>query len=162
MFIKKTIKKTVHIYCEGTSEKNYCEALKANKYITKNYVLKPNSKENDLNNAILKSERLKGIGIVIIYIYDSDTFINKKKIGEAIKKKQKVIYFNEEDFEDFLKCHKTKKHYHPRKPRLSRKLIEEIRNLDLDYIQTKIKKPNKFKNFKSFYDLLIELFEERI
>ena len=161
MYIKK-IKKIIYIYCEGVSEKNYFEALKGNVLISRNYVLKPNSKENDLKNAIKKSKKLEGLDITIIYIYDSDTFKQHKKITQEIEIQKKVLYFNEENFEDFLNCHKTKPIYRKKKPNLNRHLIEEIRNLDSTYIKKHIKKPNKFKKFKSIYDLLIELFDEKI
>lgn len=64
MSIKKMSKKVVHIYCEGDSEKNYFEALKGNKIISNNYVLKPNSKTNDLDIAIRKSKFLEGISVI--------------------------------------------------------------------------------------------------
>ena len=162
MYIKKTNKKIIYIYCEGVSEKRYFEALKRNSIVSSNYVLKPNSKENDLKNAIEKSKRLDGVDIIIIYIYDSDTFKSQKKITKRIKKCKDSTYFSEEEFEDFLSCHKTKPFYKNKKPNLSRHLIEEIRNLDIDFIKRYMKKPKKFKDFKSIYDLLLELFEKRI
>jgi len=162
MFIKRTSKKIVHIYCEGNSEKNYFEALKGNKIISSNYVLKPNSKTNDLEIAIRKSKFLEGIAVIIIYVFDSETFKNQKKITAKIKKQKECIYFSEENFEDFLDCHKTKKVYRDKKPNLSRQLIEEIRGLDNSSIKKCIKKPKKFKDFKSIYDLLDELFEQKL
>ena len=162
MYIRRTSKKIVHIYCEGDSEKNYFEALKGNKIISKNYVLKPNSKTNDLNNAVRKSKFLEGVTLIIIYVFNSDIFKNQKKITDEIKKKKEHIYFSEENFEDFLACHKTKKVYRDRKPNLSRQLIEEIRGLDNSSIKKCIKKPKKFKDFKSIYDLLDELFEQKL
>jgi RloB-like protein len=161
MSIKKN-KKIIHIYCEGDSEKNYFEALKRNKIISQNYVLKPNSKTNDLEIAIRKSNILEGIDVIIIYVYDSDTFKNQKKITKKIKKQKDSIYFSEENFEDFLTCHKTRKVYRNKKPDLSRQIIEEIRNLDCDSLKKCIKKPKKFKNFKSIYELLQELFEQKL
>ena len=141
MYTKK-IKKAIFIYCEGDSEKNYFEALKGNKHISENYVLKPNSNENDLNNAITKFERL-GIDSMTIYVYDSDTFeLGQKKITEKIEKYKEQIYFSEEDFEDFLRCHKTNPSYRDKKPKLSRYLVEELRNLDYDYVKH-LKKPNQ-------------------
>ncbi|MEK6943784.1 MAG: RloB domain-containing protein [Nanoarchaeota archaeon] len=154
-------KKIVHIYCEGDSEKNYFEALKGNKIISNNYVLKPNSKTNDIVNAIRKSKFLKGLSVIIVYVYDSDTFKNQKKITDEIKEHKNYIYFSEENFEGFLDCHKTRKVYRDKKPNLSRQLIEEIRNLDKSSLQKCIKKPKKFKDFKSIYDLLDELFEQK-
>src|SRR3989338_6696641 len=149
MSIRRMSKKIVHIYCEGDSEKNYFEALKGNKVISNNYVLKPNSKTNDLENAIRKSKFLEGISIIIVYVYDSDTFKNQKKITEDIRKQKEKIYFSEENFEDFLACHKTKKVYRDKKPNLSRELIEEIRELDNSALKKCIKEPKKFKDFKS-------------
>ncbi|MFA6072582.1 MAG: RloB domain-containing protein [Candidatus Woesearchaeota archaeon] len=162
MCITRKSKKIVHIYCEGDSEKNYFEALKGNKIISNNYVLKPNSKTNDLNNAIKKSKFLKGASIVIVYVFDSDTYKNQKKITDEIKNQKGQIYFSEENFEDFLKCHKTKKSYRDRKPNLSRQLIEEIRGLDNSSLKKCIKKPKTFNNFKSIYDLLDELFNQKL
>lgn len=162
MSITRTSKKIVHIFCEGDSEKNYFEALKGNKIISQNYVLRPNSKTNDLNKAIRKSKRLDGISVIIVYVYDSDTYKNQKKITAGIKKQKEQIYFSEENFEDFLRCHKTKNPYKDRKPNLSRQLIEEIRNLDYISLKKWIKKPNTFKDFKSIYDLLSELFEQKL
>ena len=157
------IKKKIYIYCEGDSEKNYFEALKGNKIINESYVLKPNSDENDLVNAIAKSKRLEGVALVTIYVYDSDTYKQcLKKINEKIEKYKEQIYFSEEDFEDFLRCHRTTKFYRDRKPNLSRDLVEEIRNMDYRYVKRNLNKPNKFRDFKSIYDLLIELFEERL
>ena len=80
MSIMRTSKKIIHIYCEGDSEKNYFEALKGNKNISNNYVLRPNSKTNDLDNAIKKSKVLEGVSVVIVYVFDSDTYKNQKKI----------------------------------------------------------------------------------
>jgi len=128
--LKRTSKKVIHIYCEGDSEKNYFEALKGNKTISNNYVLKPNSKTNDLDIAIRKSQFLEGISGIIVYVFDSDTFKNQKKISDKIKKQKERIYFSEENFEEFLDCHKTKIPYRNKKPNLSRQLIEEIRGLD--------------------------------
>ncbi len=160
MSIRK-IKKVIFIYCEGESEKNYFEALKGNKLISNNYVLKPNSNINDLHNAIEKIERLE-LDSKTIYIYDSDTYKKGlKKITEKIEKHKGQIYFSEEEFEDFLKCHKTKSYYRDKKPNLSRALVEEIRQLDKNYIKQYIKKPNKYKEFKSIYDLLMELIENK-
>lgn len=162
MSIKRTSKKVVHIYCEGESEKNYFEALKRNKTISNNYVLKPNSKTNDLDIAIRKSKFLEGISVIIVYVYDSDTFKNQKKITDKIKKQKEYIYFSEENFEDFLNCHKTKKPYRDKKPNLSRQLIEEIRGLDSSSLRKCIKEPKTFRDFKSIYDLLRELFEQKL
>jgi len=162
MSIKRTYKKIIHIYCEGKSEKNYFEALKGNKIVSSNYVLKPTSKENDLNNAIKKSKRLDAVDLIIIYIYDSDKFKSQKKITEKIKIDKNLIYFSEEKFEDFLSCHKTKPFYRDKKPNLSRHLIEEIRDMDTNYIKKHMKKPKKFKNFKSIYDLLLVMFEKKL
>jgi len=162
MSIKRMSKKVVHIYCEGDSEKNYFEALKGNKIISNNYVLRPNSKTNDLEIAIRKSKFLEGISVIIVYVFDSDTFKNQKKITDKIEKQKGQIYFSEENFEDFLYCHKTKRPYRDKKPNLSRQLIEEIRGLDHNSLKKKIKKPKKFKDFKSIYDLLDELFEHKL
>lgn len=162
MFIKRMSKKIVHIYCEGDSEKNYFEALKGNIVVSKNYVLKPNSRTNDLKIAIRKSKFLEGIPVIIVYVFDSDTFKNQKKITNEIKKEKERIYFSVENFEDFLDCHTTKKVYRDKKPNLSRQLIEEIRGLDHDSLKRCIKKPRKFKDFKSIYDLLGELFEQKL
>jgi FtsZ-interacting cell division protein YlmF len=162
MFITRTSKKIVHIYCEGDSEKNYFEALKGNKIISKNYVLRPNSKTNDLDNAIKKSKFLEGVSVVIVYVFDSDTYKNQKKITDEIKNQKGQIYFSEENFEDFLKCHKTKNPYRDTKPNLSRQLIEEIRGLDHSSLKICIKKPKTFNGFKSIYDLLDELFEQKL
>jgi len=162
MSIKRTSKKIVHIYCEGDSEKNYFEALKGNKIISNNYVLRPNSKTNDLVNAIKKSKVLEGISVVIVYVFDSDTYKNQKKITDDIKKQKGQIYFSEENFEDFLECHQTKKPYRDRKPNLSRQLIEEIRGLKYSSLKKCIKKPKTFKGFKSIYDLLDELFGQKL
>ncbi len=162
MSIRKTSKKIIHIYCEGNSEKNYFEALKGNKIISNNYVLRPNSKVNDLEHAIRKSKFLEGVAVIIIYVYDSDTFKNQKKITDKIKKQKDCIYFSEENFEDFLSCHKTKIVYRNKKPKLSRQLIEEIRELDIDSLKKCIKTPKKFKDFKSIYELLQELFEQKL
>lgn len=162
MSTKNPNKKIVHIYCEGDSEKNYFEALKGNKLISNYYVLKPNSKTNDLENAIKKSKSLEGVSVVKVYVYDSDSFKIQKKISNEIIKQKKYIYFSEQNFEDFLCCHKTKRAYRDKKPNLSRQLIEEIRSLDRSFLQTCIKKPRKFDDFKSIYDLLNELFEKKI
>lgn len=162
MSIKRTNKTIIHIYCEGESEKNYFEALKSNNIISKKYVLKPNSKTNDLERAIKKSKVLEGIDVIVIYVYDSDTFKNQKKITDNIEEKREYIYFNEENFEDFLACHTTRKVYRNKKPNLSRQLIEEIRELKISTLKQYIKMPKTFEKFKSIYDLLIELFEEKI
>ena len=162
MSIMKTSKKIVHIYCEGDSEKNYFEALKGNKNISNNYVLRPNSKTNDLDNAIKKSKVLEGVSVVIVYVFDSDTYKNQKKITDEIKNQKGKIYFSEENFEDFLACHKTKKPYRDRRPNLSRQLIEEIRGLNYSSLKKCIKKPKTFNGFKSIYDLLDELFEQKL
>jgi len=162
MFITRTSKKIVHIYCEGDSEKNYFEALKGNKIISNNYVLRPNSKTNDLDNAIKKSKFLEGVSVVIVYVFDSDTYKNQKKITNEIKNQKGQIYFSEENFEDFLKYHKTKNPYRDRKHNLSRQLIEEIRVLDHSSLKKCIKKPKTFNGFKSIYDLLDELFEQKL
>lgn len=162
MSITRTSKKIVHIYCEGDSEKNYFEALKGNKIISNNYVLRPNSKTNDLVNAIKKSKVLEGVSVVIVYVFDSDTYKNQKKITDEIKNQKGQIYFSEENFEDFLECHQTKKPYRDRKPNLSRQLIEEIRGLDYSSLKKCIKKPKTFEGFKSIYDLLDELFEQKL
>ena len=162
MSITRMSKKIVHIYCEGDSEKNYFEALKGNKIISNNYVLKPNSKTNDLENAIRKSKFLEGISVIIVYVFDSDTFKNQKKITDNIKEQKENIYFTEENFEDFLACHTTTKIYRNKKPNLSSELIEEIRKLDNNSLKICIKKPNKFKDFKSIYDLLDKLFEQKL
>ncbi len=161
MYTRK-IKKEIFIYCEGKSEKNYFEALKRNFIISNNYVLKINSEFNDLDNAIRRIERLE-IEMKVIFIYDSDT-CNKgqKLITEKIKLYKGQIYFSEEEFEDFLKCHKTKPYYHDRKPNLNRELLEEIRQLNKNYILNHIKKPNKYKDFKTIYDLLLELIENKL
>ncbi len=157
MSIKK-IKKIIQIYCEGISEKNYFEALKGNNTISESYVLKPNSSEKDLNNAIKKYEsekpnkesRLSGVDIIGVFVYDSDTFnLGLKIISEKIEKYKEQIYFSEENFEDFLRCHKTTRFYRDRKPHLSRELIEEIRNLDSEYVRRNLNKPNRFSDFKS-------------
>lgn len=161
MSIKRMSKKIVHIYCEGDSEKNYFEALKGNKIISNNYVLKPNSRTSDLNNAIKKSRNLEGVSVILVYVFDSDTYKNQKKITNEIKNQKEQIYFSEENFEDFLECHQTKKPYRDKKPNLSRQLIEEIRDLDSDSLKRCIKKPKTFKGFKSIYDLLDELFEQK-
>ncbi len=161
MSIKK-IKKKIFIFCEGESEKNYFEALKGNKKISQNYVLDPNSNENDLDNAIKKFERL-GIDLITIYVYDADTFKQgQKRISDKIEKYKDFIYFSDENFEDFLSCHKTSPFYRDKKPHLSRQLIEEVRGLDYDYVKTHLKKPNQFKDFKSIYILLMELFEGKL
>lgn len=158
----KKIRKKIFIYCEGTSEKNYFEALKGNKHISQNYKLEPNSNENDLDNAIKKFERL-GIDLITIYVYDADTYKQgQKRINEKHEKYREYIYFSDENFEDFLDCHKTKPYYRDKKPHLNRQLIEEIRNLDYEYVKTNLKKPNQFKDFKSIYILLTELFEEKL
>ncbi len=161
MYIGKT-KKIVYIYCEGKSERNYFEALKRNTIISKNYVLKPNFSENDLMNAIKKSEGLDGIDSIVVFVYDSDRYKSDKKITEEIKIKQENIYFNDDDFEDFLNCHKTKPPYKDKKPNLSRQMISEISNLNKVFIEVNMKKPRAFKNFKSLYDFLVELFDEKI
>lgn len=158
MFTRKT-KEVIYIYCEGDSEKKYFEALKGNPLISKNYVLKPNSKENDLANAIKKSEKLEGINIIIIYVYDSDSYKKHKKITPKIELNKQNIYFSEEEIEDFLDCHNAKPIYKDKKPNLSRHIINEIKEMDLDFIQKSFKKPKKFKGFKSIYDLLNELFQ---
>jgi hypothetical protein len=155
-------KKIVHIYCEGDSEKNYFEALKGNKIISNNYVLRPNSKTNDLDDAIKKSKFLEGVSVVIVYVFDSDTYKNQKKITDEIKNQKGSIYFSEENFEDFLECHNTKNPYRDRKPNLSRQLIEEIRGLNHSSLKRCIKKPKTFNGFKSIYDLLDELFEQKL
>ena len=162
MSIMRTSKKIIRIYCEGDSEKNYFEALKGNKNISNNYVLKPNSKTNDLDNAIKKSKVLEGVSVVIVYVFDSDTYKNQKKITDEIKNQKGKIYFSEENFEDFLACHKTKKPYRDRRPNLSRQLIEEIRGLNYSSLKKCIKKPKTFNGFKSIYDLLDELFEQKL
>ena len=162
MSIMRTSKKIIHIYCEGDSEKNYFEALKGNKNISNNYVLRPNSKTNDLDNAIKKSKVLEGVSVVIVYVFDSDTYKNQKKITDEIKNQKGKIYFSEENFEDFLACHKTKKPYRDRRPNLSRQLIEEIRGLNYSSLKKCIKKPKTFNGFKSIYDLLDELFEQKL
>ncbi len=162
MSITRMSKKVVHIYCEGDSEKNYFEALKGNKIISNNYVLKPNSKTNDLGIAIRKSKFLEGILVMIVYVFDSDKFKNQKKIIDEIEKQKGHIYLSEENFEDFLACHKTKRPYRNKKPNLSRQLIEEIRGLDHSSLKKCIKKPKKFKDYKSIYDLLEELFEHKL
>ena len=162
MSITRTSKKIVHIYCEGESEKNYFEALKGNKIISNNYVLRPNSKTNDLVNAIKKSKVLEGVSVVIVYVFDSDTYKNQKRITDDIKKQKGQIYFSEENFEDFLECHQTKKPYRDKKPKLSRQLIEEVRGLDYSSLKKCIKKPKTFNGFKSIYDLLDELFGQKL
>lgn len=160
MSIKRINKKIIHIYCEGASEKNYFEALKGNNIISTNYVLKPNSKENDLENALEKSKRLSGVMVISIFIYDSDSYYHHKQITNNIKNNKKYIYFSDKNFEDFLNCHNTKPPYKCNKPHLSRHLIEEIRNLTIPSIK-KLRRPDNFKEFKSFYDLLMELFENK-
>ena len=112
--------------------------------------------------AIQKSKRLDGVDIIIIYVYDSDTFKHQKKITDIFKKHKDSIYFSEESFEDFLSCHITKSAYRNKKPNLSRQLVEEIRDLSLNSIKKCLKKPSKFNDFKSIYDLLLELFEKKL
>lgn len=158
----RKIRKIVYIYCEGDSEKNYFEALKRNKNISCNYVLKVDSSENHLDNAIEKSEKLHGVDKKIIYVYDSDDFRKHKKVTSKIEMQKDNIYFSEENFEDFLSCHKTKKVYRDKKPRLSRQIIEEIGELNIQSLRKCIKNPRKFGKFKSIYDLLEELFEQKL
>ena len=45
------------------------------------------------------------------------------RVSELVNLKKEHIYFSEENFEDFLECHKTKKAYRNKKPNLSRQLI---------------------------------------
>ena len=162
MFTKNT-KKKIHIFCEGKSERFYFEALKGNSYISQNYYLDSSKKTtNDLNNAIEKTKRLE-IFCKVIYFYDSDTYSRgEKKINEEIEKNKGSIYFSNENFEDFLKCHKTKNYYRDKKPYLHRDLLKELKYMDLAFIKKNLKKPNKFKDFKTIHDFLIELFEKKI
>ena len=169
MSIKK-VKKIIYLFYEGSSERNYFEALKGNKFILANYTLKFHPKAiNDLNNAINKSksmeerfQHLKGIDSKKIFVYDSDLFKNNKQVSQEIIEHKNEIYFNEEAIEDFLKCHKARPIYKNQKPNLSRHIINEIKEMDINFITESIKKPKQFKDFKSVYDLLIELFEEKL
>ncbi len=174
MYIK-TIKTKIYLYCEGKSEKNYFEALKRNTQINKNYVLSPiqDNKLTDLKNAInhsrknpeiLKSRSKIGLNLCILFFCDTDKFENgDKKIDFEIENLKKCIYFSYSDFEDFLTCHKTKNPYtYKGKPNISRELLKEIENLTLKELKEIKVKPNKYKNFKTIYDFLVELFEKKI
>lgn len=139
MSIKK-IRTKIFIYCEGESEKNYFQALKGNKQISQDYILESNSNENDLDNAIKKFERL-GLDLITLYVYDADTFKQGlKKISDKHKQYKDYIYFSDENFEDFLSCHKANPFYRDgKKPHLSRQLIEEIRSMNYNYLKNHLK-----------------------
>jgi hypothetical protein len=140
--------------------------LKGNKFISSEYILRLHPKEiEDLNNAIKKSQKLdekfqklEGIRTIIIYVYDSDVFKNEKKISNEINNFKRFIYFNEEKIEDFLSCYTARPIYKNRKPKLSRHIINEIKDMDIDFLNNTLKKPKRFKDFKSIHDLLLELF----
>ncbi len=146
------------------------KALKGNKFVSSNYTLKFHPKAiGDLNNAITKSQKmdekfqqLKGIDSETIFIFDSDVFKKEKTITSEMEGLKKFIYFNEEEIEDFLGCHKVRPIYKDKKPNLSRDMINKIKEMDIEFIKKSIKEPKRFKKFKSVYDLLIELFEEKI
>ena len=102
MFTRKT-KKVIHVYCEGDSEKNYFEALKGNPLISKNYVLKPNSKENDLANAIKKSEKLEGINVDNTIIIDDFSDVIDVQTENSIRIKEfNILDENSENDNELL------------------------------------------------------------
>ena len=170
----KRVKKIIRIYCEGKSEKNYFEALKRNEEINEKYVLKPNSKSNDLKIAIRKSKntkeykKLEGINSRDVFVYDSDIYKSKKKhINEEIRKYKEQVYFSNNNFEEFIRSfHKIEPFYkNNKKPNLTRQALEEIRNLKYKNVERQLeglKKGNKFEGFKSIFDLLEELFKRKI
>jgi hypothetical protein len=143
-------KKKIHIYCEGRSERNYLNALGKNKFLREKYSFKIYKEINDLDNAIKKSTNLE-IDFRVAFFYDSDTYESKKnKITENIKEFKENIYFSKSEFEDFLKSHKTQNIYRKgKKPIIHLDLIKELENLDLSFIKNQVKKPTKFKDFKT-------------
>jgi hypothetical protein len=162
-------------FSQGESEKNYFEALKGNNFINKTYVLVPIQKKGltDLDNAIghskkneqiIKSQSRGGLKILILFFYDSNKFENRQsRMNKEIEDLKDSIYLSHLDFECFLNFHKTKNHYkNGEKPKLHRDLIKEVRNLTLEDLKKVKIKPNKYKNFKTTLDFLVELFEKKI
>ena len=158
----------LYVYCEGKSEANYVQGLKKNEQVNENYVLTPLVETNDLKNAICDSEnnpkifRNSGIGFKVLFFYDADVYDKgRKQINELINQKKQDIYLSRGDFEDFLKSHKTKKPYKDnKKSHLTSELLKELEHLDLKEIKS-FNKPAKFKDFKTLYDFLIELFSKK-
>jgi hypothetical protein len=161
-------KKTLYIFSEGKSERNYFEILKTNPLISDIYNIKNDIYHSDIFRLIDDSDSnmkiLPGIDTIKVFIFDADRFENEGfDIGDSrIQSNKDIIYISRSDFEFFLDLHLSNGYYrNNNKSKFTYTAVKEIKNLTLDKIQC-TRDGSSYSGFKTPKDLIIALFENKL